>query len=177
MRKLFFSNLAHIPGPRLAELTPWYEFYYDLVNPEQFVSKIKDLHAEYGKLRAFPPPVTTLTGSCDAGPIIRVIPWEIHAQDVHFLDDIYAPSYRRREKYAFQTSTLKVPLSVGGSMNHELHRKRREALNPFFSKRSLVALGPMISTKVELLCASPERHAKNGTPINLSDIYDAFAHE
>ncbi|KAL8791162.1 MAG: hypothetical protein Q9195_006001 [Heterodermia aff. obscurata] len=158
VRRLFFSNLAHIPGPRLAALTSWYEFYYDVVKPGQFVWKIKDLHAEYG-------------------PIIRVSPWEIHVQDVDFLDDIYAPSYRRREKYAFQTRTLKVPMSVGGSMTHELHRKRREALNPFFSKRSVVALGPMISTKVDLLCASLERHAENGTPINLSDIYYAFAHD
>ena len=122
-------------------------------------------------------PVTTLTGYCDEGPIIRVSPWEVHVQDVEFLDDIYAPSYRRREKYAFQTETLKVPMSVGGSMNHELHRKRREALNPFFSKRSVVALGFMISSKVDLLRASLERHVNDGTPVNLSDIYYAFAHE
>lgn len=62
-------------------------------------------------------------------------------------------------------------------MNHELHRKRREALNPFFSKRSVVALGHMISTKVDLLRVSLERHANNGTSINLSDTYYAFAHE
>jgi len=111
------------------------------------------------------------------GPIIRVSPWEIHVSDVEFLDDIYAPSFRRREKYAFQTRTLKVPMSVGGSINHELHRKRREALNPFFSKRSVVALGPMISQKVDLLRASFDQHAKNGTPITLSDIYYAFANE
>ena len=62
-------------------------------------------------------------------------------------------------------------------MNHELHRKRREALNPFFSKRSVLALGSMISGKVDLLCASLERHVKDGTPINLSDVYFAFANE
>ena len=56
-------------------------------------------------------------------------------------------------------------------MNHELHRKRREALNPFFSKRSVVALEPMIAEKVDLPRASFERHASNGTPINLSDVY------
>ena len=177
VRRLFFSNIAHIPGPRLAALSSWYEFYYDVVKPGQYVWKIKDLHAEYGEQHALPFFVMTLTGYCDAGPIIRVSPWEVHVQDVDFLDDIYAPSYRRREKYAFQTRTLKVPMSVGGSMNHELHRKRREALNPFFSKRSVVALGPMITGKVDLLRASLERHTENGTPINLSDLYYAFAHE
>jgi len=68
-------------------------------------------------------------------------------------------------------------MSVGGSINHELHRKRREALNPFFSKRSVMALGPMISQKVDLLRACFDQHAKHGTPINLSDIYFAFANE
>lgn len=68
-------------------------------------------------------------------------------------------------------------MSVGGSINHELHRKRREALNPFFSKRSVMALGPMISQKVDLLQASLDQHAKNGTPFNLSDTYFAFANE
>lgn len=104
-------------------------------------------------------------------------PWEIHVQDVDFLDDIYAPSFRRREKYAFQTRTLKVPMSVGGSINHELHRKRREALNPFFSKKSVLALGSMISDKVDSLCVLFEQHRRDGTPINLSDVYFAFANE
>ncbi|KAL8826761.1 MAG: hypothetical protein Q9191_003597 [Dirinaria sp. TL-2023a] len=163
IRRLFFSNIAHIPGPRLAALSSWYEFYYDVVKPGQYVWKIKELHKEYAHY--------------DEGPIIRVSPWEVHVKDVDFLDDIYAPSFRRREKYSFQTRTLKVPMSVGGSMNHELHRKRREALNPFFSKRSVLALGSMIAGKVDLLCASLERHVKDGTPVNLSDIYFAFANE
>ncbi len=47
-RRLFFGPLAHIPGPRLAALTSWYEFYYDVIKPGQYVWKIKDLHAEYG---------------------------------------------------------------------------------------------------------------------------------
>ena len=62
-------------------------------------------------------------------------------------------------------------------MNHELHRKEREALNPFFSSRSVLALGSMISEKVSPLRASFNKHAGNGTPINPSDVYYAFTHE
>ena len=57
VRRLFFSNLAHVPGPRLAALTSWYEFYYDVVQPGRYVWKIKDLHAEYGKLHTLPPSI------------------------------------------------------------------------------------------------------------------------
>ena len=108
---------------------------------------------------------------------MRITPWEVHVNDVEFLDDIYAASFRRREKYAYQTRTLPVPLSVGGSLQHELHRKRREALNPFFSKRSVVELGPMISQKVDLLCKQFEDHLSSQIPINLSEVYYAFSNE
>lgn len=108
---------------------------------------------------------------------MRITPWEVHVNDVEFLDDIYAASYRRREKYAYQTRTLPVPLSVGGSIDHDLHRKRREALNPSFSKKSVQSLGPMISRKVDLLGKRLEDHLNSQTPINLSDVYFAFANE
>ena len=108
---------------------------------------------------------------------MRITPWEVHVNDVEFLDDIYPASFRRREKYAYQTRTLPVPLSVGGSLQHELHRKRREALNPFFSKKSVVELGPMISRKVDLLCKQLEDHLNSRIPISLSEVYFAFSNE
>lgn len=108
---------------------------------------------------------------------MRVTPWEIHVNDVELLDDIYAPSFRRRDKYAYQTRTLPVPLSLGGTVQHDLHRKRREALNPFFSRRSVQGLGPMICAKVELLCKRLDDHVKSQIPVNLSDVYFAFANE
>lgn len=46
--RLFLSPLAKIPGPKLAALTSWYEFYYDVIKPGKYVWKIKDLHTEYG---------------------------------------------------------------------------------------------------------------------------------
>ena len=46
--RLILSPLAGIPGPKLAALTSWYEFYYDVIKPGKFVWKIKDLHEEYG---------------------------------------------------------------------------------------------------------------------------------
>lgn len=97
--------------------------------------------------------------------------------DVEFLDEIYAPSFRRRDKHAYQTRTLPVPLSLGGTVKHDLHRKRREALNPFFSKKSVQVLGPMICAKVDLLCKHLDDHLKSQVPINLSDVYFAFANE
>ena len=46
--RLFLSPIANIPGPTLAALTSWYECYYDVIKPGQYVWKIKELHAQYG---------------------------------------------------------------------------------------------------------------------------------
>lgn len=47
--RLYSHPLAHIPGPRLAALTFWYEFYYDVVKPGRYVFKIEELHEQYGR--------------------------------------------------------------------------------------------------------------------------------
>ena len=47
--RVVVSPLASFPGPKLAALTSWYECYYDVFKPGQYVFKIKQLHEEYGK--------------------------------------------------------------------------------------------------------------------------------
>ena len=47
--RLFFHPIAHFPGPKLAGLTRWYEFYYEMVQKGQMTFHIQDLHKKYGK--------------------------------------------------------------------------------------------------------------------------------
>jgi len=46
--RLFFSPLAGFPGPKLAALTQWYEFYWNVIKPGQFTFHLQDLHDKYG---------------------------------------------------------------------------------------------------------------------------------
>lgn len=46
--RLYFHPIAHFPGPRLAGLTRWYEFYYELVQKGQMTFHIQELHKKYG---------------------------------------------------------------------------------------------------------------------------------
>lgn len=48
--RLFLSPLRSFPGPKLAALTLWYEFYYDVVKDGggQYIWEIEKMHKKYG---------------------------------------------------------------------------------------------------------------------------------
>ncbi|KAJ6006232.1 Cytochrome P450 [Penicillium sp. IBT 35674x] len=149
IRRLFFHPLSHIPGPRLAALTWWYEFYYDVVLPGKYVFKIQELHREYG-------------------PILRITPDEVHINDVGFLDTVYAGW---RDKYEYPLKALRVPGGVGATADAKLHKLRREALVPFFSKRNVLSLQHLITEKVDQLSNIIAKHAIEASQANLSDLF------
>lgn len=47
LTRLVFHPLAKVPGPRLAGLTKWYEFYYDVICDGEYLKHIEGLHATY----------------------------------------------------------------------------------------------------------------------------------
>lgn len=44
----YFHPLSGFPGPRLAAITNWYEFYYDVVQDGTFLGRIPMLHKHFG---------------------------------------------------------------------------------------------------------------------------------
>ena len=46
--RLYLCPSSKFPGPKLAALTYWYEFYYDVWQEGQYTWKIRDLHSKYG---------------------------------------------------------------------------------------------------------------------------------
>lgn len=176
IRRLFFHPLSHIPGPRLAALTWWYEFYYDVVLPGKYIFKIQALHREYG---TFSFPSSELAGAKyetndQAGPILRITPDEVHINDVGFLDTVYAGL---RDKYEYPLKALRVPGGVGATADAKLHKLRREALVPFFSKRNVLSLQYLITEKVDQLSEIIAKHAIEASQANLSDLFFAFSNE
>ncbi len=47
--RLYLSPIAAIPGPKLAALTEWYEFYYHLIKNGQFGRAVERMHDKYGE--------------------------------------------------------------------------------------------------------------------------------
>lgn len=46
--RLTFDPLAKFPGPKIAAVTFWYEFYYDWWCQGQYVFEIEKMHRKYG---------------------------------------------------------------------------------------------------------------------------------
>jgi len=51
--RLYLSPASVFPGPRLASLTYWYEFYYDVWKGGRYTWKIRELHEKYGSQATF----------------------------------------------------------------------------------------------------------------------------
>ena len=48
--RLYLCPIARFPGPKLAALTFWYEFYHDVIRPGQYTWEIVKMHEQYGKI-------------------------------------------------------------------------------------------------------------------------------
>jgi cytochrome P450 len=132
--RLHFHRLSKFPGSKLAAVTLWYEFYYDVIKRGQHIWQIEAMHRRYG-------------------PIIRLNPHEIHIDDPDFFDEIYTGSSRPRDKYRWWTNLASAHGSGFATVPHDLHRLRRGVLNPYFSKRSVIRLEPVITAKIAKLAA------------------------
>lgn len=49
VRRVYFHPLSKFPGPRLAALSRWYEFYFDVIRGGTFIKQFPALHQQYGK--------------------------------------------------------------------------------------------------------------------------------
>lgn len=69
---------------------------------------------------------------------------------------------------------LLSPSSIFATCPHQLHGLRRSALDPFFSKQSIIQLEPMIREKLEILCGFIETKLKTGEPVEFNLAYMAL---
>ncbi|KAE8445439.1 hypothetical protein EG329_013452 [Mollisiaceae sp. DMI_Dod_QoI] len=157
IHRLYFSKYAKFPGPKLAALTYGYMFYYDVISGSgQYIYKIKELHEEYNS------------------PIIRISPHELHVIDPDFYDVLFASSPARRDKPPTWSHAFSNFDSTFGTILHDQHRLRRNAVAPFFSSGSLRKLEPLIHDKISRLISVFRRYQSTGEPLPLRPAFSAL---
>ena len=61
-----------------------------------------------------------------------------------------------------------------GTVSHDLHRLRRNALNPFFSKQAIGNMEPLVRDLIEKLCIRFEGFRRTGEPVDTLKAYAAL---
>ncbi|KIX08918.1 uncharacterized protein Z518_03575 [Rhinocladiella mackenziei CBS 650.93] len=153
--RLLFHPLARFPGPKLAGISYWYEYYYDVSKKGRFIWKIMELHERYG-------------------PVVRINPNELHFNDPEFYDEIYHGKKMRTDRDRwFNLDHLGQGLAF--TIDHDLHARRRHALSPYFSMQSIRALEPRITDVVRLMVDRLHEAHKSGTVLNLYYLFSGYA--
>ncbi|KAI0457469.1 cytochrome P450 [Xylaria acuta] len=159
--RLHIHPLAKFPGPKLAAATHWYEAYYDLLSQGggQWTFQIRRLHEAYG-------------------PIIRINPDEIHIDDPEFYDVVYCSSSPNRpidktEKFRHRFS---IPEATSLTALAEIHRRRRAAIAPYFSKARIRSRNGDLQTVLDGISRRlSTEYAGTGKIINVGFMWGAMA--
>ena len=70
------------------------------------------------------------------------------------MDEVYAGAGRKRNKQEHFLKSLAGPTTISafGTVDHDLHRIRRNAMNKFFSRTQISRLEPEMRQLVDQLC-------------------------
>ncbi|KAI0401910.1 putative cytochrome P450 [Xylaria palmicola] len=153
--RLYFSPLSRFPGPKLAAISKWYEFYYDVIRRGQFTFQIQKMHRKYG-------------------PIVRINPFELHIEDSSYWDELYT-GHKEYERYEWMSGRFGANTTTSSTVRSDLHALRRAPLNPMFSKRSITKFEPVIKQKVELLSKRIASYTDSGRVLVLNNAFNAFS--
>jgi len=107
------------------------------------------------------------------GPIIRINPNELHINEPDYYESLYNRE-GRWEKNRFFVDSLGNDGSGFATVDHDHHRLRRAALNPFFSKQKVTALQPIIQELVNKLCVRFEKIRGTDEVVPMECAFDAF---
>ncbi|CZR59395.1 uncharacterized protein PAC_09287 [Phialocephala subalpina] len=151
---LFLHPLANVPGPRLAAATYLYQTYHSLVGGSRYYVQVGKMHEKYG-------------------PIVRITPDEVSLSDPSNYDLIYFVG----SKYPKSTfySSFSAGYSTFATQPHDLHRIRRSALNPFFSRKNVLALESVVQDKAQKLCSLAKKKFKEGKELDLNHAFRAVS--
>ncbi|KAL3472381.1 cytochrome P450 [Aspergillus californicus] len=156
LKRLYWHPLSKIPGPLLAGLTGWWEFYFDVVDNGTLVKRLPRLHQVY------------------KSPVIRISPNHVHVND----PDFYHVVYRAGTDYGKAPHFYKAliyPESLIAIMDPKRHRLFRSTIAPLFSPAAIDICARRIH-EVTLKAAENIRHGlRDGKPVDMERLFRCFS--
>lgn len=98
----------------------------------------------------------------------------MHINDPDYYDEVNAGGGRRRDKDPRFVRLYGADQGTLVTLDHHLHRIRRSALNPFFSKTNIRRLEPIIQRRAQKVLSRMEKLESTGQPLVLFNLFSAF---
>ncbi|KAL2852021.1 cytochrome P450 [Aspergillus pseudoustus] len=146
-----------VPGPKHAVLSRWHERYYDDYLGGKFIFWIEEQHRKYG-------------------PVVHITPDELHFLDADLWETVVTKT-GRVDKYDWLSGRFCNDTSVLTTAPDSLHRVRRGALNPLFSRQRIVALQDVIRKKLNILIKRLENAKAVRAPVAIQRGFGAFSED
>jgi len=147
----FFHPLAKVPGPFLPAVTKLYQSAYN----GRYYLQIEKMHAKYG-------------------PIVRITPNEVHLASADDYDKIYYMG-TKYWKSPIYYNALCVPSSSFGTPPNDMHKIRRGALNPMFSRQKVLELEEIVQEKADKVCQHMLQGIDKDEPVDLHHAFRAVS--
>ncbi|KAL8735465.1 MAG: hypothetical protein Q9181_002808 [Wetmoreana brouardii] len=108
------------------------------------------------------------------GPIVRITPWEIHIRDPEYYENIYSTSqaFDKPHSVAHWSGIQNAIFTTPG---HELHRLRRTAIAPSFSRSKVQKKAAFIQSQADKICSRiRDEYVGNNKVLRLNDVFTCY---
>ncbi|CZR67799.1 related to cytochrome P450 CYP3/CYP5/CYP6/CYP9 subfamilies [Phialocephala subalpina] len=153
----WFHPLAEIPGPFWASVTHFYIVKYNLFSERsQFYLQVEKLHRKYG-------------------PVVRISPDEIHLADPENYEKLHYVGSKAPSKAPYFYDAFGLKIAAFGTTSNELHRIRRAAISPAFSRKAVLQLEDIVQEKTAKLINRIKDLLDEGKPVDLHHGFRALS--
>lgn len=179
LNMLYFHPLHHVPGPKLAAITNWWSYYYEL--SKAFPEKCVELAEKH------------------ASSVVRVGPNKVVIHDVSQYDKIYRsgsdyakdpdfyhlfPSASEGGTAVTATSVMALSLAFHGFSfrtptnrkysDKQVHKERRKQLAAKLSRQNITSIQDLVNEKLYSIVEIFGKAATNGRMVNVFAAWRSF---
>ncbi|KAL4936092.1 hypothetical protein BDV06DRAFT_216933 [Aspergillus oleicola] len=155
-QRLYWHPLRKIPGPLLAGLTGWWEFYFDVIEDGTLVKRLPQLHREYSKESVLH-----------------------HEKNLSLRDRNLCHSvYRAGTDYGKAPHFYKAliyPEALISIMDAKRHRVYRNTIAPLFSPAAIELCTPRIYDVVHKAAEKISNGYRTGMPVDVQRLFRAIS--